>query len=429
LTREEVSEPVATSDSQRHLTFGDTYSSRHNSLNFLRLVMCLTVIVSHGITLGGFGDEWILGRTTVALPTLFGFFALSGFLLAGSAQRESVGRYLWQRFLRIMPGYWLCLIVTAFVIGALAWSHQRHLASCNIFSCYYYLPHDGPFGYLYHNWLLATNQVNIGPTPVGGPVPYYWNNSVWTLLPEVFCYLILACLAGLKLLRNRRVVVGLACAVWLLEVIIAGWGPANNLAYLFGPFAVTPSFLFGIIMLTPAFLAGTLLYLYRDQVRDSGWIALGCVAVFAAGVWLPFFGQEMSRFNHYLPGATSVMAPILAYPLLWLGIHLPAPFQKIGARNDYSYGVYIYGWPVQQLLGIWGVQRWGYVAFTLAGIAGAMACAVVSWHLVEKRALRLKKLDPRAALRLPPKGPTEPTGATVTPTELTHGVDAQSPSE
>ena len=145
------------------------------------------------------------------------------------------------------------------------------------------------------------------------------------------------------------------------------------------------------------FLAGAILYLYRDRVWDSGWLALGFVAVFAAGAWLPFFGQEMTRFNHYLPGATSVMAPALAYPLLWLGIHLPSPFQKIGARNDYSYGVYIYGWPVQQLLGIWGVQHWGYVAFTLSSIAGAMVLAVLSWHLVEKHALRLKKFDPRAA--------------------------------
>jgi peptidoglycan/LPS O-acetylase OafA/YrhL len=417
LTLDEVSEPVATSGSPRRLTIGESFSPKCNSLNFLRLAMCLTVIVSHGITLGGFGNEWILGRTTLALPTLYGFFCLSGFLIAGSATKNRVGRYLWQRFLRIMPAYWVCLIVTAFVIGALAWSHEPHLASCSIFSCYYYLPHDGPIAYLYHNWLLAITQVNIGPTPHGGPVPYFWNNSVWTLLPEVFCYLILAGLAGLRLLRHRGVVVGLACVLWLLEVAIACLGSANSVPYAFGPFTLTPAFLFGAITLTPVFLAGTILYLYRDKVWDSGWLALGFVAVFAAGVWLPFFGQEMSRFNHYLPGPTSVMAPALAYPLLWLGIHLPSPFQRVGARNDYSYSVYIYGWPVQQLLGIWGVQRWGYVAFTLSGIAGAMTCAVVSWHLVEKHALRLKKVDPRTLLTFSTRRRNERAGGTVTPSE------------
>ncbi len=124
------------------------------------------------------------------------------------------------------------------------------------------------------------------------------------------------------------------------------------------------SLLFGLITLGPAFLSGTVLYLYRHDVPDSGWLALGFIVVYVAGAWLPFFGVGETRFLHFLPGPTSVMAPALAYPLVWLGIHLPAVFQRVGARNDYSYGVYIYGWPVMQLLGMWGVQHWGYVAYT-----------------------------------------------------------------
>jgi peptidoglycan/LPS O-acetylase OafA/YrhL len=356
------------------------------------------VIFSHAITLGGFGSEWTLGgRTTLALPTLYGFFCLSGFLIAGSATRNRVPRYLWQRFLRIMPGYWVCLVVTAFIIGALAWIHQPHPASCSIFSCYYFIPHNGPFAYVYHNSLLGVNQYNIGTTPFGGPVPFFWNNSVWTLAPEVTCYLILAGLASLKLLRRRRVVVGLACSVWLLEVAIAWRGPANN-GFTFGLFTLPPSLLVGVLTLAPVFLAGTVLYLYRDKVPDSGWLALGCVALYMGGAWLPFFGEGMTRFSHYLPGPTSVMAPALAYPLVWVGIHLPSPFRRVGARNDYSYGVYIYGWPVQQLLGMWGVQHLGYVVFTASALTGSVTMAVLSWHLVEKRALSLKKVDPRVIL-------------------------------
>jgi peptidoglycan/LPS O-acetylase OafA/YrhL len=399
LTRDAISEPTTASGSPRRLTLGEAFSPRHNSLNFLRLAFCLTVLFSHAITLGGFGSEWILGnRTTIAVPALYGFFCLSGFLITGSATRNRTGRYLWQRFLRIMPGYWLCLVVTAFIIGALAWIHQAHTASCSISSCYYFVGHDGPFAYVYHNSLLGWNQVNIGSTPFGGPVPFFWNNSVWTLLPEVCCYLVLAGLAFLKLLHRRRVVVGVACSVWLLEVVIAWWGPANNVAHGFGPFQLPPSLIFGVLTLGPAFLAGAVLYLYRDDVPDSGWLALGFIVVFAGGSGLPFFGDGEVRFLHFLPGPTSVMAPALAYPLVWLSIHLPPLFQRVGARNDYSYGVYIYGWPVLQLLGIWGVQHWGYPVFAASAVAGSVALAMVSWHLVEKRALSLKKVDPRVIL-------------------------------
>lgn len=396
MTRDAIPEPATTSGSPRRLTLGEAFSPRHNSLNFIRLAFCLTVIVSHAITLGGYGSEWILGnRTTIAVPTLYGFFCLSGFLIAASATRNTVPRYLWQRFLRIMPAYWICLIVTAFIIGAIAWIHQTHTASCSVFSCYYFIGHDGPFAYVYHNFLLGWNQFNIGSTPSGGPVPYFWNNSVWTLLPEVLCYLFLAGLASLKLLHRRGVVAGLAGGVWLVEVVLALWGPAD-IAHRFGPFVLTPVVVFGVLTLAPAFLAGSLLYLYRDKVPDSGWLALGFVVVYVAGSWLPFFGNGETRFLHFLPGATSVMAPALAYPLVWVGIHLPSLFQRVGARNDYSYGVYIYGWPVLQLLGMWGVQHWGYPVYTASALALSLALAILSWHLVEKRALSLKKVDPKA---------------------------------
>jgi peptidoglycan/LPS O-acetylase OafA/YrhL len=308
--------------------------------------------------------------------------------------RNHVGRYLWQRFLRIMPAYWLCLAVTAFIIGAVAYVHQSHPPTCSILSCYYFVNHDSPFDYMYHNWFLGVNQYNIASTPYGGPVPFFWNNSVWTLLPEVCCYLVLAGLASLKLLHRRRVVLGLACGAWLFEMVIALWAPAN-VARSFGLFTLPSGVVFGVITLGPAFLAGTVVYLYRNNIRDSGWLALGLIVVYVAGSWLPFFGQGEARFSSLLPGPTSVMAPALAYPLVWLGIHLPPLFQRVGARNDYSYGVYIYGWPVMQLLGMYGVQHSGYAVFTALAIAGSVALAVVSWHLVEKRALSLKKLDPK----------------------------------
>jgi len=89
--------------------------------------------------------------------------------------------------------------------------------------------------------------------------------------------------------------------------------------------------------------------------------------------------------------ASDLVAPFIAYPLLWLGIHLP--LQKVGARNDYSYGVYIYAFPITQLLVLWNAERLGYIGFMFLTVLLTAPFAVASWWLIEKWAISLKKLD------------------------------------
>ena len=101
-----------------------------------------------------------------------------------------------------------------------------------------------------------------------------------------------------------------------------------------------------------------------------------------------------NRIPAFTLTSTDLTAVFLVYPLLWLGIHLP--FQKVGSRNDYSYGVYIYAFPVQQLLVIWGFNRWGYWAYALLVVVVVAPFAVASWWAVERHALRLKSVYARA---------------------------------
>src|ERR1039457_895578 len=105
-------------------TIEQSFSAKRNSLNFLRLILALAVLFSHSITLGLFGSESILGKTTLGTVAVFGFFGISGFLVAGSAARNNVGRYLWQRFLRIFPAFWICLLVTWVVFCTTLWFHK-----------------------------------------------------------------------------------------------------------------------------------------------------------------------------------------------------------------------------------------------------------------------------------------------------------------
>ena len=102
-----------------------------------------------------------------------------------------------------------------------------------------------------------------------------------------------------------------------------------------------------LIKLSAVFLVGACLYVYRDVVPDSGWIVLGCTALILADLFIPTHGKVPDFY--FSP--SNLALPLMAYPLIWLGIHLP--LQRVGAENDYSYGFYLYGWPASQLLALW----------------------------------------------------------------------------
>jgi peptidoglycan/LPS O-acetylase OafA/YrhL len=362
-------------------TIGTSLHSSRNSLNFLRLVLALLVILSHSVAFGLWGSWEVFNGTSLGTIAVAGFFGISGYLIAGSALRNRPGRYLWQRFLRIFPGFWACLVVTAFGFGLLAWVTTPH--ACGTLGCYVDSP-NGPFGYIYRNWFLQMNQASIAGLPRGKYDPYIWgewNGSLWTLLYEFACYLVLMALAVLGILGRRAVVLGLTTmlfAAMLVITLVPNYSAHFNL--------LENWFLMNFMRLASVFLVGTLIYLYRDVVPDSGWLAAIAAALFVGSLWLPNGGHQ-PRLSFTL---SSLCAGLIAYPLLWLGSHLP--FQRIGARNDYSYGYYIYAYPVQQLLAMWGLIRWGYAGYTAAVIIVTTPLAVGSWWLIERNALRLKKL-------------------------------------
>jgi peptidoglycan/LPS O-acetylase OafA/YrhL len=132
-------------------------------------------------------------------------------------------------------------------------------------------------------------------------------------------------------------------------------------------------------------------------------LALGCSLAFLFGLVLPV-GNSVPTFTFTSMDLTSVF---LVYPLLWLGIHLP--FHMVGARNDYSYGVYIYAYPVQQLLVIWGASRWGYWPYALLSVVAVVPFATASWWAIEKHALRLKSLNWFVPMMLGRRVPEDPS--------------------
>jgi peptidoglycan/LPS O-acetylase OafA/YrhL len=137
------------------------------------------------------------------------------------------------------------------------------------------------------------------------------------------------------------------------------------------------------------FWAGALLFVYAQRVRVNLAVPLAAFATLAVAC---------------LTGHVEVLSAIpLAFLVLWLGAVLP--LQRIGRKNDVSYGVYIYAFPVQQLLVLAGANALGLTAYILLAILGTIPLAVASWFVIERPAIGLKRYSPTALLpaRLKPK--------------------------
>ncbi|MFF3845864.1 acyltransferase family protein [Streptomyces sp. NPDC002328] len=396
-----------------HGAVAELLAGRDNSLGFLRLALATAVVVSHARFLGYGGKEY--GRTfsggqvTLGSLAVYGFFVLSGLLVTRSGMRLPVGRFLWHRALRILPGFWVCMALTAFVVAPVHYWHV-HSTLDGLGGP------TGPIGYIQANWAIATAEYDISglmeyERSRGVTHAAAFNGSLWTLRHEALCYVGVAVLALTGILTRARRAVVLITAVlgWLViwqAITTPFWaGPmvSGYLRTFWLPLlgAVNPAVMFYLGL---AFCFGMLFELYKERVPVSDPLALASFAVLLGSLRYGYF---------YIVGL-----PSFAYVLLWLAIRLPGAFRRIGARHDYSYGIYIYGFLVQQALAVAGYTRFGLTAYFLLTMTFTLPLAVASWHFVERPALRLKDLGKRPAA--PPSSPahdrwgvTHPASATV----------------
>jgi len=362
----------------RPATLGDAYTGRRNCLNALRLVLASMVLLAHATDLAGFSRLQV-ADTEIATIALYGFFGISGFLITKSAMTSSAGRYLWHRFLRIFPGFWFCLVVTAFVIAPLAW--LLHSPSCSSLACVL-STRIGSLGYVFHNSSLFIHQQSILGSPGHVVGALVWNGSLWSLSYEFLCYLAVLVLALGGLLQRRRALIVFVCALQTSIVVITVIPSINTNFSVFHFW-----FLLNFMKFLMMFLTGALLYIYRDRVLNSRWLAIGSFAVFVGMLFLPRSGPS-TAFTFDYP---ALAAPLLAYPLLWCGARFSSI--RVGAKNDLSYGVYIFGFPVEQLLAVGNVQRIGEVGFIITSFVLTLALASVSWYVIERNALRLRAVS------------------------------------
>jgi peptidoglycan/LPS O-acetylase OafA/YrhL len=336
-------------------------AGRTSGFDYLRLLLAAAVLCSHGIDVSyginatlDFENGPIRPFIAIILPM---FFALSGFLVAGSLERRrTLVSFLGLRVIRLVPALAFETVLAALVLGPLL--TRLPLAD--------YL--RDPLLPRYFLNIVGDIQYLLPGTFEGNPWARTVNAQLWTLPFELMCYVSLAGLAVFGAHRRRRlfalVVVGLNVVLLAGYVINAGAAGWNTL-----PVAPGPS-------LVLAFLYGVTFYLYRDAIPHSPLLGLASGAL------------ALVLLVH--PATDYLVPPLAAYFTAWLGLMRPRP-SLLTRSGDYSYGIFLFGFPIQQavtqVLGP-DFHAWGWnIAVSLPL---TLLLAILSWHAIEKPALRLR---------------------------------------
>lgn len=332
-------------------TIAAAWATQRNNFNLMRLVAAWLVIYGHAWAITGTGGQDLLADLTgfrfAGAIAVDMFFVVSGFLIAASLQRNSVRGYLISRGLRILPALIACVVLTTFVLGPLLTSVSDYWSQATTWN------------YFLLNASLLASRFQLPGVFTAHPLDVV-NGSLWTLPIEAKLYLLLMVAGQIGLLAPKRYT-----PLWALTLLV---GYVLTLQY-----SPLPDHIQKYADCTAFFITGSLLWVNRDQIRLNGWVVLGLLAAFAllrGGPWahLPYFG-------------------LLAYGTLYLGLQIRLPMIR---HTDLSYGVYLYGWPAQQLAWMlpWGKSVAGNI---LIATAIALSLAALSWFLIERPALRLKK--------------------------------------
>ncbi|HTC18731.1 MAG TPA: acyltransferase [Stellaceae bacterium] len=329
--------------------------SRDNNFDALRLIAAVSVIFSHSFFIAE-GNEmhepliWLTGRQAIlGLAGVFVFFAISGFLVTQSWEHTaSPARFLAKRCLRIFPGLFVALVLSSFVLSAIV----------TTLPLMEYFRRPEPYLYVVHNMELSVETHELpGVMFVDNPVGLEVNGSLWTLRYEFMMYLMVLGLGWLRLLNLwvclALLALGMACIYFPALDVLGGWG-----------------------WMLSFFASGMVLYKLRDTRIFDDRVALLALLGLAASIPLRQFILLFPLFGCYLA--------------LYLALHPRLPRFKAARYGDLSYGLYIYGWPSEQLV-IWlqgGHAPWWRVF--LPALALASCLAFLSWHLIEAPALRLK---------------------------------------
>lgn len=340
-----------------------------NNFHFIRFIAASLVIIGHVYPLNGRQDiieQWSLGLFPSGHIAVCVFFVISGYcVLHSRIHSPSSFSYLMKRVLRVFPGLLIALVFTAFIVGAFT----------TTLPFTEYLINSKTYLFFDNLKLYPSTHVTL-PGVFEQNIHSGVNGSLWTLAYEFTMYIFVV--VAVFLFRSKWQWFLLAfCIFFGVFCIYFEFLQGNRIL------PILHLNLFHLIDFGIYFVLGMLFYVYRHLiVLNSRW------ALAAFGAWMLIY---LIADAGYLPLAAIMWVRYfsLSYIVMYLAF-IKGPLNYFGDRGDYSYGIYIYAYPIQQMIiSFWGNEMSPFqqilLAFTLV-----LPLAWFSWHIIEKPALKFK---------------------------------------
>lgn len=341
---------------------------RKNNFDFLRFLAATLVVFTHSFGLSPAGSaidplayisQGHAHSGSLAVAT---FFVISGFLITMSYENTRGNReFLLKRSLRIFPGLAVVVVLSMLLLGPVFTSHSLTA----------YFSDTRTYSYL-SNIALFRMQQDLPGVFTANRLPVQVNGSLWTLWYEFVCYLGVLILGMLGWLRWKPILlllcIGLAITVDYSSVPVL-WRLNDYLSFL--------RWQEDYLELLPYFAGGALFYLLRERIPMSPLLALAALLLLLVTMRTDAFNQVFVVAGTYL--------------ILFLAFSRGLQLGHFSKRGDFSYGIYIYAFPVQQAVTHVLAPDLTWLGHFAIAYPITLLFAIASWHWVESPALAMKK--------------------------------------
>lgn len=343
-------------------TISDISLPGSNSFGVVRLFAAILVVYSHatGVVHGDAIHEPLKDLTgfTLGWHSVNMFFCLSGLLIAASIERSrSLIQFLWARFLRLYPAlitiiFFMCAVGVFFTDESISFLNVLNLAARTV--------------------ILFGDSATLPGVFVENPISGVVNSPIWTLRFEVICYLFLAATFPVVSLLQKKFPGFISMKPFSLLVLIAC---GAHMTFFYDE--MTATFVSHLARFIFAFFLGVAAWQWREALRPN-LLVMVILSVLTVGL--------IAGDIKYAP----IQIFAASYLALWIGSLSLGALARFTDEQDYSYGVYITAFPIQQAVYVMMPGASPLVNF-LISVVLALFASILLWNMIEKPALKLKR--------------------------------------